>query len=60
MSLAEILASGTGLPLKWLGDSSQRLYTISECGGLQRTNRAITTYGLPLQTVGYKANKGNP
>ena len=41
-----ILTSGTGLPLKCLGDSIQRLYAISECGGLLRTNRAVTTYGL--------------
>ena len=55
-----IPASGTGLPLKWSGDSSQQLYAICECGGLRRTDRAITTCGLPQHTVGYKANKGNP
>ena len=45
--LGRILASGTGLPLKWSGDSGQLLYAISERGGLLRTNRAITTCGLP-------------
>ena len=55
-----ILASGTGLPLKWSGDYGQQLYAISERGGLQRTNRAVTTCGLPQQTVGYKANTVNP
>ena len=42
-----ILASGTVLPLKWSGDSGQWLYAISERGGLLRTNRAVTTCGLP-------------
>ena len=55
-----ILASGTSLPLKWSGDSGQRLYAISECGGLQRTNRAVITHVLSLQTVGYKANECDP
>ena len=55
-----ILAPGTGLPLKWSGDSGQQLYAISERGGLRRTDRAVSTCGLPLTTVGYKANEGNP
>ena len=42
-----ILTSGTGLPLKWSRDSGQRLYAISERGGLLRTNRVVTTCGLP-------------
>ena len=42
-----ILASDTGLPLKWSEDSGQQLYAISEHGGLRRTDRAVTTYGLP-------------
>ena len=54
-----IFALGTGLLLKWSGNSGQRLYTISERGGLRRTDRAITTCGLPQHTVGYKANEGN-
>ena len=40
--LGRILASSTGLPLKWSGDSGQQLYAISERGGLRRTNRAVT------------------
>ena len=47
MSRVRILASNTGLPLKWSGDSNQRLYVISERGGILRTNRAVTTCGLP-------------
>src|SRR6185437_703949 len=48
MSISRVrLASGTGLPLKWSEDSDQRLYAISERGGLLRTNRAVTTCGLP-------------
>ena len=43
-----ILVSGTDLPLKWSRDSGQQLYAISKRGGLQRTNRAVATYGLPL------------
>ena len=42
-----IFALGTGLLLKWSGDSDQQLYAISERGGLLRTNRVVTTYGLP-------------
>ena len=42
-----ILDSGTGLPLKWSGDSGQQLYAISERGGLLKTDRAVTTCGLP-------------
>ena len=42
-----ILASGTGLPLKWSGDSGQQLYAISKHRGLRRTDRAVTTCGLP-------------
>ena len=41
--LGRILASSTGLTLKWSGDSGQQLYAISECGGLRRTDRAVTT-----------------
>jgi len=55
-----ILASSTGLSLKCLGDYSQRLYAISEHGGLRRTDRAVTTYCLPQHTMGYKANEDNP
>ena len=47
ISRVRILTSGTGLPLKWSGDSGQRLYAISEHGGLLRTNRAVTTCSLP-------------
>jgi hypothetical protein len=39
-----ILTSGTGLPLKWSGDSGQQLYAISKCGGLRRTDRTVTTW----------------
>ena len=55
-----ILASGTGLHLKWSGDSDQRLYAISEHGGLRRTDMTVTTCGLSQHTVGHKANEGNP
>ena len=44
-----ILASGTGLSLKWSGDSGQQLYAISEHGGQLRTDRAVTTCRLPLR-----------
>ena len=51
------LSSGTGLPLKWLGDSGQRLYAIFERGGLLRTNRAVTTCGLPHRPWDIKQTK---
>ena len=41
-----ILASSTDLPLKWSGDSGQQLYAISERGGLQRNDMAVTTCRL--------------
>ena len=44
-----------GLP----GDSGLKLYAVPERGGLQRTDRAVTTYRLPLQPVGHATYKGN-